>query len=523
MKKTVLFFCSVFSTFLVAQSASFDPNIEIKTVTDSTQFIIGQEIKFQIEIVSKNQYNIGFDENPNFMPFELLNVYSTDTINESSTILKKYSLINFEPGEYWIPPQKIFFDQTIKFSDSLLVIINDVEVDTLKQNLYDIKPLIPVKRNYQNLLFNIIIVFFLIVTAYSFYRYNLINKNNNSKENIKSLHEIAIEKLSHLDTYDPNSQIEFKEYYTILIDIFREYLESQVNIPAMESTSQELILRINMLKDSGNYNFEKKEISKLENLFTKSDLIKFAKSLPTKNDVNNDLSTIKNFIDATERIYKEKYSLVEEPETKDKNLNLTENILNFLKYAFVLISSLIIISTLIFGYYPVRDTLLLNPTKKLLGKDWYISQYGSPPVQLNTPNILERINDSIEDKKFVLGDFDDSFYLSLDFKNVVKDETPLNLDILKNELITQFQNLGSKNILVKDDQFTIKSGDKGLRLFGSLDIEINNDLHRSIFTSIILPYEKKTIKLIIVYRDDDRYAGEIETRILESFDIIKEL
>ena len=97
------------------------------------------------------------------------------------------------------------------------------------------------------------------------------------------------------------------------------------------------------------------------------------------------------------------------------------------------------------------------------------------------------------------------------------------MHILKNELITQFQNLGSKNILVKDDQFTIKSGDKGLRLFGSLDIEINNDLHRSIFTSIILPYEKKTIKLIIVYRDDDRYAGEIETRILESFDIIKEL
>ena len=62
--------------------------------------------------------------------------------------------------ENWIPPQKIFFDQTIKFSDSLLVIINDVEVDTLKQNLYDIKPLIPVKRNYQNLLFNIIIVLY---------------------------------------------------------------------------------------------------------------------------------------------------------------------------------------------------------------------------------------------------------------------------------------------------------------------------------------------------------------------------
>jgi len=65
---------------------------------------------------------------------------------------------------------------------------------------------------------------------------------------VKSLYQIAIEKLNDLDNKSPNSQIEFKEYYTILIDIFREYLESQVKIPAMESTSNELILRINMLK-----------------------------------------------------------------------------------------------------------------------------------------------------------------------------------------------------------------------------------------------------------------------------------
>ena len=83
------------------------------------------------------------------------------------------------------------------------------------------------------------------------------------------------------------------------MDIFREYLESQVKIPAMESTSKELIVRINMLKDSGNYNFEKKQIDKLEELFTKSDLIKFAKSLPTKSDINLDLITIRNFITST--------------------------------------------------------------------------------------------------------------------------------------------------------------------------------------------------------------------------------
>jgi hypothetical protein len=340
---------------------------------------------------------------------------------------------------------------------------------------------------------------------------------------MKSLYQIAIEKLNDLDNKSPNSQIEFKEYYTILIDIFREYLESQVKIPAMESTSKELILRINMLKDSGNYDFENNQLNQLENLFTKSDLIKFAKSLPAKNDINVDISTIKDFIDSTEKIYNEKYNIPLEEEEAVEEISLLENLKIFFKYSFLVISTLIIICVLIFGYYPVRDTILLNPTKQLLSKDWYTSQYGSPPVELNTPNILVRINDSLENNRFEMGNFDDSFYLSLDFKDVIQSENPSNIDLLKNELINKFQNLGSKNILVKDDQFSLKSGDIGLRFYGSLDIEKNNDLIRSNFTSVILPYEKKTIKLIIVYKDKDRYANKIESKILESFNIIKEL
>ena len=233
--------------------------------------------------------------------------------------------------------------------------------------------------------------------------------------------------------------------------------------------------------------------------------------------------TIKDFIDSTEKIYNEKYNIPVEEEVSLEETSLLENLKIFFKYSFLVLSTLIIICILIFGYYPVRDTILLNPTKQLLSKDWYTSQYGSPPVELNTPNILVRINDSLENNRFEMGNFDDSFYLSLDFKDPVQSESPVNIEILKNELINKFQNLGSKNILVKDDQFTLKSGDIGLRFYGSLDIEKNNDLIRSNFTSVILPYEKKTIKLIVVYRDKDRYANKIESKILESFNIIKEL
>jgi hypothetical protein len=291
----------------------------------------------------------------------------------------------------------------------------------------------------------------------------------------------------------------------------------------MESTSRELIIRINILKDSDNYNFEKNQIDKLEELFTKSDLIKFAKSLPTKGDLNIDLVTIKDFISSTEKIYNDKFEKIDQPEIKDDDNNFTENLKTFFKYSLATATTALVLCIIIFGYYPVRDTILLNPTKKLLDKEWFTSQYGSPPVELSSPLILERVPDSTDLNKFQMGSISDKFFLSLDFKDVIQTENPSNLDLLKNELINEFQESGSKNILVKDDQFTVKSGDTGLRLFGSLDVEINNDLYRSNFTSVILPYDKKTIRLIVVYRDNDRYASDIEQRILESFDIIKEL
>ncbi len=351
----------------------------------------------------------------------------------------------------------------------------------------------------------------------------MLKKNIKPNEEEKSLFELANEKLENLNSLDPNSQIEFKEYYTILIDIFREYLESQIKIPAMESTSKELILRINLLRDSGNYNFEKSKISKLESLFTKSDLVKFAKSLPTKSDIKNDLDIISDFIDDTEKIYNEKFNIVEDIEPENEEYSIIDDLKTFLKYSFLILSSILLISILIFGYYPVRDTILMNPTKILMSKEWFTSQYGSPPVELNSPNILVRSNDTLYDSKFVMGDFKDAFFLTIDFKDVVQVDNNPSLDLIKNDLINQFQTMGSKNILLKDDQFTIKSGDTGLRLFGSLDIEIKNRLIRSNFTTVILPYDKKTIRLTIVHRADDRYADNIKSRILESFDIVKEL
>tara|TARA_Y100000590_G_scaffold463529_1_gene630515 strand:- start:597 stop:2180 length:1584 start_codon:yes stop_codon:yes gene_type:complete len=516
------------SGILFAQSASFDNSILIESQVDTTSFKIGEKIDYYIKISIDNNYDIKFSEKPNFLPFEVLDSFEEDTIldNENFSIIKKYSLINFEPGEFWIPPQRILFNNSVKYSDSLLIIINDVEVDTVKQNLYNIKPIIPIKRNYTNILTVIFFILLLLLVVW----YLIKNRSKESWQSSfkanESFYEIAIKRINKLKNISPKNQNEFKEFYTNLVDSLRQYLEFQFQIPAMESTSSQLLIRIKVFSENKNYKIENKSLKDLEKLFSKSDLIKFAKSLPSKNEVSNDIETISSFIKKVNTFYIKDL----ESEIDSDNLNTLyekeKNSFQFKKFAYLftgVILSILLFSFLIFGYYPVRDTLLLHPTRKLYKKEWYTSQYGSPPVEIETPEILFRSEDTLGITKFNFGDSTDPFFIELKFNDVIKGQQVKDLNALLNNSLEKLQGLGAKNILMNDETFTIKSGDTGYKFFGSLDFGENNSLIRSSFTSIVLPYDQVTISLTIIYIKEDRYSDKVERRILESLNLIKEL
>jgi hypothetical protein len=57
----------------------------------------------------------------------------------------------------------------------------------------------------------------------------------------------------------------------------------------------------------------------------------------------------------------------------------------------ILAVTILVVSMLVYGFYPVRDTLLMYPTKGLYSGQWVNSQYGTPPLKIETPEVLERI------------------------------------------------------------------------------------------------------------------------------------
>ena len=94
---------------------------------------------------------------------------------------------------------------------------------------------------------------------------------------IQPPHIIAIEKLTGLKNKNLWQNGEVKAYYSELSHILREYLERQMNIPALESTTDELIAILNKGKMSDNL------LENMQDLLQTADLVKFAKVTPPDN------------------------------------------------------------------------------------------------------------------------------------------------------------------------------------------------------------------------------------------------
>lgn len=112
-------------------------------------------------------------------------------------------------------------------------------------------------------------------------------------EIIRPAHEVAYEELEKLKRMKLLTPEDFKLFYIILSTILRAYLEGRFNILALEKTSEEI--NDELLKIS--FNLRTRNIVKL--LLKQSDLVKFAKLLPTKEDAHLALEETYRFVKIT--------------------------------------------------------------------------------------------------------------------------------------------------------------------------------------------------------------------------------
>ena len=110
----------------------------------------------------------------------------------------------------------------------------------------------------------------------------------------KPPHETAYERLQELKEQNLPSQGRFKEYYTILADIIRRYIEDRFGIRAPEMTTQEFL---DSLRASEELTPEHKNL--LKGFLNSCDMVKFAKYGPTFPETEESFQHASKFIDET--------------------------------------------------------------------------------------------------------------------------------------------------------------------------------------------------------------------------------
>jgi len=533
-------------TFLTPFVIWSQQSVELRVAVDTTAVKIGEQLNYTIQVKADSTAQVSFPEQPIFAPFELLDESPIDTLRAQSHFLytKKYALIQFDTGNYFLPQQQVLVDGFSKIADLISIRVDPIVVDTTKQKLYDIKPLTQVKKNYDALIAQILWGLALgLILIGVLYTYLFQKRKKELRARELPPFERAIEELRALESEILSEQEEFKRYYSRLTDVVRRYLEEEAKIDALESTSEELLVKLELRKDSGSLDLDPKTLKSLREVLKNADLVKFAKSLPEIYTATEDRKAVEHVVketkealpEPTEEELREKAAYQEFLAKKRRK----EQWIWGISGAGILTVLALVICMLVYGYYPVRDTILRYPTKLLVSGQWFKSQYGTPPLAVETPEILERISSSEDPvQQFRFGSLDSPFYINLAFdfpKNQAKAAEPLSADPkqadlekgqeLVNSIISNFESEGAVNIFIKNDAVTLPSGIPVAKVYGTLDYPKKKQTKRvrCNFSAYLFTFEQGTIILTLMYEKEDRYGQEIEQRILNSLDLIKEL
>ena len=540
MRKTfLLFFPLVLFYFTSGIGQVYE---EILIAVDSTEFKIGEQINIRFQVKGDSLSKIQFPEQPNFAPFELLEIFPLDTIRAQTHYLftKKYALIQFDSGNYWIPKQKILINGVNAISDSISIRINTVVVDTLKQPLFDIKPLVKLERGYKELTKQIAVIFFIfLVLAFLIFLGLRFQKKREEKRKKIPPFERALLELKALEEERPRLQEEYKSYYSKLTEVVRRYLEEEANITALESTSKELLKKLELLIDAGKLDLSTETLLSLKQVLEHADLVKFARSAPEFEVATSDRNIVEDVVIKTQEALPEptqeeiEATAAFQKELKKKKFKFQLKIAGL--GILVLTIIVFLISIYKYGFENVKDTLIQYPTKVLMNNQWVQSQYGTPPIFLSTPEVLIRKAETPKGITiFSAGDPLNTVYVQINFleqappeegKEKSEEEQQQEAQDLINEILASLEQDGATNMLINPDPYKTKDGSEVIQISGTLDLlnPESKERTRCRLRSIILPFNQVQVELRILYDKEDRYGEEIENRIIESLEVLKEL
>ncbi|APZ45875.1 hypothetical protein BW723_06005 [Polaribacter reichenbachii] len=295
--------------FLLISAVAFSQDPIVKAQIETSNIRIGEQFNYRITV--KDVENVILPK-LQLKGLEVIDSAKVDTLNYM--LVQKYVLTGFDSGAFYIPQQQVFVRNQAYLTDSLLVNVATVAVDTTVVKKYPIKsikkePL--VFDDYKMYIYLLIAA--LLIIGFWIYWF-VIRKRKVEEEDPTYValapYDEAMYKLNELDEKLLWQNNQVKQYYSELTDIIRGYIERELKVPALEKTSDEIIEVLNDFLEADTINTTKENIKKLKELFKEADLVKFAKSKPMALEIEEDRK------DAEEVVH----NLKPKPISKDEEL-----------------------------------------------------------------------------------------------------------------------------------------------------------------------------------------------------------
>ncbi len=302
MKKLIaIISLALFATTIFAQ-------VNIESKIDSIQILIGQQTDLTLSVIAKRGSKVIMPQYERLdtiiSGIEVVDVSKIDTIDQEDNVLRlsrKYTLTSFDENMYYIPGLKVIVDGKEYKGKDLALKVLTVDVDTLNpENFYPPKDVQdnPFSWNEIKPLFflSILLVVLILLIYYLFMR---LKQNKPIIARVRIIkrelpHQRAIREIESLKSQKTNLFEDQKQYYTLLTESLRKYIEERFGFNAMEMTSREIIETLS--KEANN-----SKIEELKSLFQTADLVKFAKHSALINENDRNLISALDFINSTKQ------------------------------------------------------------------------------------------------------------------------------------------------------------------------------------------------------------------------------
>ncbi len=293
----------IMSVLLCALPSVAAAQVVVDARLDSADILIGEQVHLTVSVATDKGSDVIFPEYADgyiTKGVEVLERTATDTalLNEGKrlSLMRQYTLTAFDSALYYLPPVEVLVNgKKHQSAERLGLKVSTVPVDTT--NVENIRP--PhgvVEGEFQwtpRLLLIALLLWAMLVGIYL-----LSARLSDRKPITKRIiiqpptppHKQAIDAIKKMNA--SAEEVGDKEYYILLTDILRTYIQERFHFNAKEMVSSEIIAKLQEIKDAA-------ALRELKEVFETADLVKFAKHTTSLGENDRNMENVVEFVNTT--------------------------------------------------------------------------------------------------------------------------------------------------------------------------------------------------------------------------------